>query len=360
MANCFLKVMLGKLKLYISAMKFLRKILLPSSVIYWLVTLIRNVLYDTGIFKQYSFNVPVIAIGNLSTGGTGKTPQTEYLIRLLSDQYKLATLSRGYKRKSKGFVLADENSNADVLGDEPYQFYSKFPNVTVAVDANRKNGIEQILQLKPQTEIILLDDAYQHRRVKAGFYILLTAYGDLYADDYVLPAGNLREGRSGASRANVIVVTKCPPILSDSEQRAIMTKLKPQADQKVYFTSIAYDDAVYSANGSMSVREAMATDKVLIAGIAKPKPFFDYLKGENAECKAYPDHHDFTIAEIVELNKLSQTKIIITTEKDCMRLKGKLPVDKLFYLPISSRFISGADEFNKTITNYVGQSTANR
>jgi tetraacyldisaccharide 4'-kinase len=352
--------MQGKLKLYISAMKFLRKILLPFSVIYWLVTLIRNVLYDTGIFKQYSFNVPVIAIGNLSTGGTGKTPQTEYLIRLLSDQYRLATLSRGYKRKSKGFILADENSNADVLGDEPYQFYLKFDEITVAVDANRKNGIEQILRLRPQTQIILLDDAYQHRRVKAGFYILLTAYDDLYADDYILPAGNLREGRRGANRANVIVVTKCPLNLPDTEQKAIIRKLKPHANQKVYFTSIAYDDAVYSANGQMSVKEAMATDKVLIAGIAKPKPFFEYLQGTSTECKAYPDHHDFTNAEIAELNKLSLNKIIITTEKDYMRLKGKLPADKLFYLPIKSQFLSGANEFNKTITNYVGQSTANR
>lgn len=341
-------------------MKFLRKILLPFSVIYWFVTFIRNVFYNNGIFKQYSFSVPVIAIGNLSTGGTGKTPQAEYLIRLLSNHYKVATLSRGYKRKSKGFALADANSNAEVLGDEPYQFYSKFPNINVAVDANRKNGIEQILQLVPNTQVVILDDAYQHRRVKAGFYILLTAYGDSYADDFILPAGNLREGRSGAKRANVIVVTKCPPDLSDAEQKAITKKLKPQANQKVYFTSIAYDDAVYSENIQMSIQDVLGADKILVAGIAKPKPFFDYLQGTNAECKAYPDHHDFTDAEITELKKLSQTKIIITTEKDYMRLKGKLADDRLFYLPIKSNFLSGADDFNKTITNYVGQSTANR
>ena len=342
-------------------MKFLRKILLPFSVIYWLVTFIRNVFYNNGIFKQYSFSVPVIAIGNLSTGGTGKTPQTEYLIRLLSGNYKIATLSRGYKRKSVGFVLADANSNADVLGDEPYQFYSKFPNISVAVDANRKNGIEQLLQLSPKPQVILLDDAYQHRRVKAGFYILLTAYGDLYADDHVLPAGDLREGRSGAKRAKAIIVTKCPPDLSATEQQLIIKKLNPDAGQKVYFTCIEYDDKVYSGNGQINVEDVITANPILVAGIAKPKPFFEYLQGKNDNCKAYPDHHDFSESEITDLNKLSQNKIIITTEKDYMRLKGKLADDKLYYLPIKSRFLTSADDFNKTIHNYyVGQSTTNR
>src|SRR6478752_1663867 len=206
-------------------MNLLRKILFPFAVLYGFITSIRNFLYDNNLLKSYSFDLPIIAVGNLSVGGTGKTPQIEYLIRLLSSKYKVATLSRGYKRKSEGFVLADETSNAEILGDEPFQFFQKFKNIQVAVDANRKNGIEQLLSQPEKPEVILLDDAYQHRKVKAGFYIMLTAYGDLYADDFMLPTGNLREYRSGANRANLIVVTKCPPNLSISEQENIKNKL---------------------------------------------------------------------------------------------------------------------------------------
>lgn len=335
-------------------MNFLRKILLPFSVIYWFITSVRNFFFNTGVFKSYAFPVKVIAIGNLSTGGTGKTPQTEYLIRLLSSQYNVAVLSRGYKRKSKGFILADASSDAQTLGDEPYQFYSKFLNIRVAVDADRKNGIEQLLLMSPKPDIVLLDDAYQHRRVTAGFYIVLTAYGDLYANDYILPAGNLRESRSGAKRALVIIVTKCPPNLSVTEQNVIKDKLRPNANQEVYFTAIAYDDAVYSETESVGLLTLSNTPKVLVAGIAKPQPFFDHLMEPGDDCLVYPDHHDFTDVEIEELNKISQTRIIITTEKDYMRLNGKLPATRLYYLPIKSEFINNGDDFNNTILNYVG------
>lgn len=335
-------------------MKLLRKLLLPFSVIYWLVTGIRNFLYDKNIFKQAVFEIPVIAIGNLSTGGTGKSPQTEYLIRLLKDKYRLATLSRGYKRKSKGFVLANEKSDAAVLGDEPYQFYSKFPEAIVAVDANRKNGIELLLTLEPKPEVVLLDDAYQHRRVKAGFYVLLTAYGDLYADDFILPTGNLRESRSGADRADIIIVTKCPQDISMEEQNEIVRKLKPlSCCQQVFFTSIKYDDYVFSEEGQLSVNEIKGLPKVLVAGIAKPKPFFDYLASGNDECLTYPDHHDFTNKEIDDMLTKAGDRIIVTTEKDYMRLKGRLPKDKLFYLPIKTSFINRGQEFDKTILNFI-------
>lgn len=334
-------------------MRFLRKLLLPFSLPYWFITWVRNVFYNTGIFRSYAFAVPVIAVGNLSTGGTGKTPQTEYLIRLLASRYKIATLSRGYKRRSKGFVLADAAANAGVLGDEPFQFYSKFPAINVAVDANRKNGIEQLLALNPKPQVILLDDAYQHRRVKAGFYILLTAYGDLYCDDYILPAGNLREGRGGAARAGAIVVTKCPANLSGEEQQAIVKKLRPHDGQKVYFTTIVYDDNVYAEAAQLPVQAIKDTPKVLVAGIAKPQFFFDYIAAPADVCRAYPDHHDFTEAEIAELYRQCQDKIIITTEKDYMRLKDKLPADKLFYLPIKNKFLSNENEFDASILNFV-------
>jgi len=335
-------------------MNFLRKILFPFSAVYWFITSVRNFFFNTGVFKSYTFPLPVIAVGNLSTGGTGKTPQTEYLIRLLSPLYNVAVLSRGYKRKSKGFVLADVNSNAQILGDEPYQFYSKFPNIRVAVDADRKNGIEQLLSLLPKPDVILLDDAYQHRRVKAGLYIVLTAYGDLYVNDYILPAGNLRESRSGAERALVIIVTKCPPNLSVEQQNVIINKFRPTADQKVYFTAIAYDDAVYSETETIDLLTLSDTQKVLVAGIAKPQPFFDHLMEPGDDCLTYPDHHDFSDIEVQELSLIAHTKIIITTEKDYMRLKGKLPANRLYYLPIKSEFITNGDDFNNTILNYVG------
>ncbi|WP_236937654.1 tetraacyldisaccharide 4'-kinase [Flavobacterium coralii] len=337
----------------------MRKILLPFSLIYLFITAIRNVLYNKGIFKSYSFPLPVIVIGNLSTGGTGKSPMTEYLIRLLKDNYQLATLSRGYKRKTTGFVLADSKATAQTIGDEPYQFYTKFSDITVAVDADRVNGVNKLLSMNNRPDVIVLDDAYQHRRLKAGFYILLTAYSDLYADDYLLPAGNLRESRAGAKRADVIVVTKCPLGLTPNEQEAVIKKLKPIKGQKVFFSFIGYDDHVYSEAGKIAVNEVKEKSKILVAGIAKPKPFFEYVKGNDDIIKPYPDHHDFTEKEIAELTALADNRIIITTEKDYMRLKGKIPAGKLYYLPIKTVFLNNSGQFDKTILDYVGKSTAN-
>ena len=341
-------------------MNLLRKILFPFAVIYGLITSIRNVLFDKGILKSYTFDLPIIAVGNLSVGGTGKTPQIEYLIRLLSDKYKVATLSRGYKRQSKGFILADSTSNASILGDEPFQFFEKFPNIQVAVDADRKNGIEHLLAQAKKPEVILLDDAFQHRRVKAGFYILLTSYGDLYSDDFMLPTANLRESRNGAKRANVIIVTKCPFNLSVDEQHAIKNRLKLAVNQELYFTFVAYEDFIYAENRKMNVNEIQSASKLLVAGIAKPEPFFAYLQNTNDVCLSFPDHHNFTDKDILEIKNLAQNNIIITTEKDYVRLKGNLPSEQLFYLPIRSSFLFGSDNFDKTILNYVGQSTRNR
>jgi tetraacyldisaccharide 4'-kinase len=348
-------------------MNLLRKLLFPFAILYGLITSIRNFLFDKGVLKSYSFDLPIIAVGNLSVGGTGKTPQIEYLIRLLSDKYKIATLSRGYKRQSKGFILAEANSNAATIGDEPFQFFQKFPSIQVAVDANRKNGIEQLLSQTEKPEIILLDDAFQHRKVKAGFYILLTSYGDLYSDDFILPTGNLRESRSGAERANVIIVTKCPFNLSLEEQHNIKKRLNLSKNQELYFTFIAYDDCIYGENRKIKVEEIQSAAKVLVAGIAKPEPFFHYLQNSNDVCLSFPDHHNFTDKDILEIKNLAQNNIIITTEKDFVRLKGSLPNEQLFYLPIQSSFISGPDSdasersenFNKTILDYVGTSTRN-
>lgn len=336
-------------------MKLLRKTLFPFAILYGFITSIRNFLFDKGILKSTSFNIPVIAVGNLSVGGTGKTPQIEYLIRLLSDKYKVAALSRGYKRKSEGFVLADSTSNAEILGDEPFQFYQKFPNIQVAVDANRTNGITQLLYQNEKPEIILLDDAYQHRKVKAGFYILLTAFDDLYIDDFMLPTGNLRESRSGASRANIVIVTKCPNNLSNEEQDRIQRKLKLRIHQELYFTFIDYEDVIYGKNEKIDVTEIKSQSKLLLAGIAKPKPFFDYLKNENDECLAFPDHHHFSDADLDLILNKSHGRKIITTEKDYVRLKDSKLVSQLYYLPIKSTFINQSQNFDTAVLQYVNK-----
>ena len=338
-------------------MNFLRKILFPLAIMYWLVTYIRNLLYDSGIFKSYSFDIPIIAVGNLSVGGTGKTPQIEYLIRLLSDNYKVAVLSRGYKRATEGFVLADEKATAASIGDEPFQFFSKFPRIQVAVDADRRNGIEQLLNSSTKPDLILLDDAFQHRKVKAGFYILLTAYDDLFSDDYSLLFGNLREPSMGKKRANLIIVTKCPKDLSELAQSEIQRKLKVK--QPVFFTTISYDDYVFGADQKIKTEVIQTEEKVLVAGIAKPKLFFDFLKTDKDETMLFPDHHSFSEQDCDQILATAKGRKIITTEKDYVRLNGLLPKEQLFYLPIKSVFLNSMN-IDKTIKDYVGQSTRNR
>ncbi len=338
---------------FINNMKLLRKILFPFSLIYFLVTAIRNFCFDTGILKSYEFDIPIIAVGNLSVGGTGKSPQIEYLIRLLSPKYKIATLSRGYKRKSEGFVLANETCTAEIIGDEPFQFYKKFPEILVAVDANRKNGIEQLLNSKNKPEIILLDDAFQHRKVKASLYILLTTYNDLYADDFVLPVGNLRESSIGAKRAQIVIVTKCPKNISIVERSEISKKLHLAENQKLFFSYIDYDDFVFSDSDKIAVSEIKSKTKILIAGIAKPKPFFDFLNSGNDIVMEFADHHDFNNKEIEVIIEKATGKLIVTTEKDFVRLSDKLPANQLFYLPIKSDFVFDGSIFDGTILDFM-------
>ncbi|POS01381.1 lipid-A-disaccharide kinase [Flavobacterium croceum DSM 17960] len=340
-------------------MNLLRKILFPFSILYGLITTIRNFLYDVQLKKSTSFSIPIIAVGNLSVGGTGKTPQIEYLIRLLSPHYKLATLSRGYKRKTKGFLVANSSTTLEMIGDEPFQIYKKFPQVTVAVEANRTLGIKNLInQYKP--DVILLDDAFQHRKVKAGFYILLTAFDDLFVKDFVLPTGNLRETKPGAKRADVIIVTKCPNDLSDIVRQKYIEKIKPYSKKEasVFFTTIGYDNKLYSNIDDIEVQQIKHTNKVLVAGIAKPEPFFRYLQNENDEIMVFPDHHYFSEKECVTIKNKANNKPIVTTEKDYVRMPNNY-FEKLYYLPIQSKFISGGDNFDKLIVDYVGKSSRN-
>ena len=330
-------------------MKLLRKILFPVVPIYFFVTWLRNKLYDWDIKKSTSFSLPVICVGNLSVGGTGKTPMIEYLIRLLKDDNKIAILSRGYKRKTEGFQLADVNASAKSIGDEPFQFYSKFKNdVLVAVDSDRRNGIKKLNEKQPH--IILLDDAFQHRKVKAGLNILLTTYDNPYFKDMVLPTGNLREPQEGAKRADIIVVTKCPKTINAIEKAGIIKQIAAKPHQQVFFSSIAYSDTLFSAVKTKSLESLKHF--TLVTGIANAKPLVNFLNEKQLSFNHlnFKDHYDFTKEDVAALEK---EDLIVTTEKDFMRLKQHDTLrEKLFYLPITVN-IDNPEKLNKIITDFV-------
>ena len=332
-------------------MKLLRYILIPIVPIYFLITWMRNKLYDLGIKKSKSYPFPIVCVGNLSTGGTGKTPMVEYLIRVLKDNYSLATLSRGYGRNTKGFVLANKESSAETIGDEPFQFYNKFMDtIQVSVDEDRQNGISNLRQLEAQPNLIVLDDAFQHRKVKAKLNILLTTYSNLYYKDIVLPTGNLREPRQGAKRAQIIVVTKCPNNLSQEEKNSIEAKLKPKQHQHVFFSCISYAKEVIGIHNTIGLD--VLIEFTLVTGIANAKPLVRFLRNEGLNFKhlKYSDHHDFSKKEI---ETISENDLIITTEKDYVRLiTEKKLCSKLYYLPIKIA-INNQEKFNKLVINKI-------
>ena len=319
----------------------------------------RNRAYDKGFFKVTSFKLPVIVVGNLNVGGTGKSPHIEYLIRLLKGSYSVAVLSRGYKRKSKGFQLADKYSTSMALGDEPLQFSKKFDDVLVAVDNDRVNGIETLLKLEKPPEIVLLDDAFQHRKVRAGLNILLTRYGDLYSDDYVLPTGNLRENKLGAKRANFIIITNCPRDLSTKNQQEIYIKLKPLQDQKVYFSTVIYSKILLGNRRKLDVSELIDYKVLLVTGIANSRPLEKYLDelGIDFDHMKYPDHYNFNKSDKNKINerfrKVTQVKkIVLTTEKDYVRTFSEEEND-VYYLSIEVKIIDNEKRFNQEILKYV-------
>lgn len=312
----------------------MRFLLLPFAILYGLGVRLRHFLYDRGWLSSKRYPFPILCVGNLAVGGTGKTPMVEYLVRLLG-QEQVAILSRGYRRKTRGFVLADDSATAMTLGDEPYQYHRKFPQATVAVCESRQEGIERLLE-NPHFKYIILDDAFQHRKVQAGTNLLLTSYDKLYTQDFLLPVGSLRDIRSRARKAQIIIVTKCPE-LTQAEQEKIIQQLKPLPSQKVYFTSIAYSDRVYSHEDSQALKDFIATPFTLVTGIANPTPLVDFLEKQGAsfEHLAYSDHHHFSNRE---LEFLRQKERILTTEKDYVRLEGALST--LYYLPIETQFLN--------------------
>jgi len=333
-------------------MQLLRILAFPLSLIYGMVVTLRNLLYDWQWFSSQSFATPIIIIGNLSVGGTGKTPMVEFLVRRLQSDYQLAILSRGYRRKSKGFHLAHSESTVEVLGDEPFQLFQKFSEVHVAVDANRRNGIAQ-LEDKVAPNVILMDDAFQHRRVSPHFSILVTTFSQPFSSDWYLPTGNLRDSKKQAERADVIVVTKCPDTASPESMALLKKRLQTNKVQKVLFAKIAYDDVLVSAFEKVKLAECKDRQVALVTGIANPEPLVAYLKdvGLQFTHHKFPDHHFFSEKE---LSLFRGKEMVLTTEKDYVRLAGK--VENLFYLGIRHDFFGdGAQELmvciDEAITN---------
>lgn len=331
-------------------MKIFRKMLIPFSLLYGFITWSRNLFYNTGVLKSKSYDFPVICVGNLNAGGTGKSPMIEYLLNLLLPEFKVATLSRGYKRNTKGYKLLSGKEPATEVGDEPLQFKRKFNKAIVAVDADRQNGISMLQQ--ENTEIVLLDDAFQHRKVKAGLNILLTAYNALYVNDFMLPTGYLREPTVGAERAKIVVVTKCPPKLTAQEMERIRAKLKLQNYQQLYFSFIDYAAEIISEIEKVELSSLQGAKFTLVTGIANPKPLVTYLhqSGLNFEHRKFKDHHNFTKAEIAELSK---EPIVLTTEKDYVRLYKHFKAGKLFYLPVKTAFLNKETEFKQEVLKFV-------
>ncbi len=349
-------------------MKIIRFFLYPLAFVYGGITTLRNFFYDMGFLSSKKHDFPVISVGNLSMGGTGKSPHVEYLIRLLKRKIKIATLSRGYGRKTTGFIKVSPNHSFLDVGDEPKVFKDNYPYLNVFVDANRNRGIKNIIEKYPETKCVILDDAFQHRSLKPGLSILLTDYSKLYIKDIMLPTGGLREPQWGALRADVIVVTKCPSIFSPVDARAIRKQLKTKPYQKVYFSYLSYNSIkpVYENNHPKNIKLGKEKDILLFTGIAKPSILEYHLKDTVNSIRhlRFGDHHNFMINDIMKILRefdqiKGKNKIIITTEKDAVRLQSagikELLGDKpIYFIPVQVQF-HGKDkeEFDEQIIEYV-------
>ncbi len=351
-------------------MQYWRLIFFPLTILYILITEFRNLLYQLNIKRSFKFSIPIINVGNLSMGGTGKTPHIEYLVRLLKNNHHLATLSRGFGRKQRGFIIADDKSNAEQIGDEPLQFYKKFGHeITVAVEADRVKGVMDLCYQKEDIDLVLLDDAYQHQAIKPGFNILLTDYNKPFYKDFVLPVGDLRELRKNKNRADVIVVTKCPDFNSIDKGK-IIKSIKPLKHQEVFFSKIVYNSTITPCFGDDLEINPLTKYAILVTGIANPNPLVDFISKRFKILKhvKFSDHYQFNSNDIDEIHNLlvkfdEFLPVIITTEKDAMRLIGndleqKIKHKPWFYQGIKIE-IDRQKEFDNKILNYVQENRRN-
>ena len=344
-------------------LKSFRIVLLPFALLYGLAVIIRNWLFNRNYLKSVPFNFPLICVGNIAVGGTGKSPMVEYLIDLLHPTYKIATVSRGYKRKTKGYVLANDKSTALDIGDESMQFHLKYPEIAVAVGEERMDAIPQLLHDQPDLDAIILDDAFQHRHIKPGLNIVLTEYSNLYVHDFFFPTGDLRDQHASMKRAEIIVITKCPADLWEDNKQKLLRAIKPLPHQKVFFTTIQYGIPYHILN--KEERAIKNTDEVfLVCGIANPKPIKEYLHkyAYTYYQKNYSDHHIFSIDDLRDINEKyeeidAKEKFILTTEKDAVRLAkftdelAQLPI---YVLPIKHKFLfEEGEEFNQLVISFI-------
>ena len=353
----------------------INKWLLPFSWIYGLVVWLRNQLFDIGVLKSKAYDIPIISVGNITVGGSGKTPHVEYLVRLLKKHAKVAVLSRGYKRKSKGFVLADDSSDATDIGDEPYQMKRKFPDIYVAVDKNRRNGIEKLTDnsIANNTDVIILDDAFQHRYVKPGINILLVDYHRLIIYDKLLPAGRLRESKDGKIRADIVIVTKCPTELKPMDYRVLTKAMNLYPYQSLLFSTLQYGDLQPMFGGEPRQLSTLKSDEnvLLLTGIASPKQMILDLQPytKNITSLSFGDHHRFTHKDYERINNTFESmpspKVLVTTEKDAARIIGGEGLSEnvrrnMYVLPIEIKFMLEQEElFNQKIISYVQKNSRN-
>lgn len=346
-----------------------RKILLyPLGALYHAITAGRNFLYDKQIKKSTQFEIPIICIGNIAVGGTGKTPLTEYLIRLLQKDYQVATLSRGYGRTTNIYTEATINSSSLEVGDEPAQYKRKFPLIPVVVENKRVVGVQQLIKNHPQSEVVLLDDAFQHRAIEAGLNIVVSDYNNPLESDYLLPAGNLRESKKGIKRADLIVISKCPTNLSENEQKQIIKRLKFHSPENIYFTSIKYGRIYNIFDTAPLPLTTQDYSILLVTGIGKPKPLQNYANSQfqSVETLVYGDHHEFSNNDIESIIKQFEqidatNKLILTTEKDASRLLKikRLKTLPIFCIEIEVDFLNKKDKFITQIETYVRTNKAN-
>ncbi len=347
-------------------MNFLKWLLLPFSFIYGLVIFIRNLFYDLRLLKPVEFDIPVISVGNLSVGGTGKTPHVQHLIQLLKEYFKVAVVSRGYKRKTRGYILAKSDTSVEDIGDEPYLIKQTYPSIPVSVCENRVFAIPNLLSDIPETEIILLDDAFQHRAVTPGFSVLLTGYDDIFTRDFLLPVGRLREWRSAYKRADIIVVTKCPENLTDTVKNEIIKEISPVNKQQVCFSYLKYGNAYYLLDREKCVDLDTKSSVLLFCGIDNPGPLVSYLKKQvgSVQIIKYPNHYYYRKYDLEDIKReyekmQNSPKIILTTEKDAVRLSKYATWVKDSGLPVYCvpvRVAMDEDEtqkFNKTIFDFI-------
>jgi tetraacyldisaccharide 4'-kinase len=355
-----------------------RNILLyPVSLIYGLITGIRNFLYDAKILTSIEFPFPVICVGNITVGGTGKTPHTEYIADLLKAHFKVATLSRGYKRKTHDFRVASPTAQVWEIGDEPLQISRNLPDILVTVDRNRVHGVTRIMEEYPETEVIILDDGFQHRQITPGYSILLTDYERLIFRDHMLPYGNLRESKINMRRADIILITKSPENISPIQRRLIVKEIDKSPYQNLYFTSFVYKSPVPVFENHREQILPGASDSgdcgiVLITGIANPQPLKEHLQKSYNEIVhlSFPDHHSFTEKDLRGIslafdNLKSSTRYLFTTEKDAVRLREFTNIAEpiksaFFYVPIGVYFLNeDKEEFDNLIIDYVRKNHRN-